>query len=72
MYESYSDSDQSYNADIHSPSNDMVVDTDDLLNDADAEKDDGDIAIINPEDEATPRADDCIMTRRSELQTLAD
>jgi ubiquitin carboxyl-terminal hydrolase 7 len=38
----------------------MVVDTDDLLNDAEAEKDDGDIAIINPEDEPVPRADDCM------------
>jgi hypothetical protein len=63
IYESSSDSDQSYNADIHSPSNDMVVDTDDLLNDVEAEKDDGDIAIINPEDEPVPRADDRMMIR---------
>ncbi len=49
---------QSYNADIESP-NDMLVDSEDFLNDADGEKDDGDVAIINP-DEVNPRADDCM------------
>ncbi|KAF8857498.1 hypothetical protein BDZ45DRAFT_744311 [Acephala macrosclerotiorum] len=47
-------SDQAYNADIESP-NDMQLDSEELLNDA--EKDDTDVAIINP-DEALPRADD--------------
>jgi hypothetical protein len=72
IFESDSDTDQSYNADIHSPSNDMVVDSDDLLNDVEAEKDDADIAIINPEDEPVPRADDCITTLISRAARLAD
>jgi hypothetical protein len=49
--------DQPYNADMESP-NDMLVDSEEFLNDADGEKDDGDVAIINP-DEAPPRGDDC-------------
>lgn len=61
IYQDSSNSDQGYNADIHSPNNDMMVDTDDLLNDAEAEKDDADIAIINTEDESVPRADDCMI-----------
>lgn len=48
----------SYGADILSPGNDMIVDSEDLLNDAEAEKDDGDVAIINSEDEPVFRADD--------------
>ncbi len=50
-------SDQAYNADIESP-NDMQLDSEEFLNDAEAEKDDADVAIIHP-DEALPRADDC-------------
>ncbi|CAL3973135.1 unnamed protein product [Diplocarpon coronariae] len=46
---------QNYHADIESP-NDMQVDTSDYLNDAEGEKDDGDVAIINTDD--GPRADD--------------
>ena len=46
----------------------MIVDSEDLLNDAEAEKDDGDIAIINPEDEPVCRADDC---RSSALPSLS-
>ena len=61
------DYEQSYNADMLSPGNDMIVDSEDLLNDAEAEKDDGDIAIINPEDEPACRADDC---RISDLPRL--
>jgi ubiquitin carboxyl-terminal hydrolase 7 len=57
-----SDDEQTYGADILSPGNDMIVDSEDLLNDAEAEKDDGDIAIINPEDEPSFRADDCMRT----------
>jgi len=72
VFESDSDTDQSYNADIHSPSNDMVVDSDDLLNDVEAEKDDGDIAIINPEDELVPRADDCMASLATQIAQLAD
>lgn len=51
-------SDQPYNAEMESP-NDMLVDSDEFLNDAEGEKDDGDVAIINP-DEAPPRGDDCM------------
>ena len=51
------DDDQIFNGDLDSP-NDMLVDSEDFLNDAEGEKDDGDVAIINP-DEALPRADDC-------------
>jgi ubiquitin carboxyl-terminal hydrolase 7 len=55
------DYEQLFNADALSPGNDMIVDSEDLLNDAaEAEKDDGDIAIINPEDEPVFRADDCM------------
>jgi hypothetical protein len=50
--------DQSFNGDTESQ-NDMLVDSDDFLNDAEAEKDEADVAIINP-DEALPRADDCM------------
>jgi hypothetical protein len=50
--------DQSYNGDLESQ-NDMLVDSDDFLNDAEGEKDEADVAIINP-DEALPRADDCM------------
>lgn len=50
--------DQPYNADMESP-NDMLVDSEEFLNDADGEKDDADVAIINP-DEAAPRGDDCM------------
>jgi hypothetical protein len=50
--------DQSLNGDIESQ-NDMLVDSDDFLNDAEGEKDEADVAIINP-DEALPRADDCM------------
>jgi hypothetical protein len=53
------DYEQIYHADTLSPGNDMIVDSEDLLNDAEAEKDDADIAIINPEDEPAYRADDC-------------
>ena len=66
------DYEQSYNADILSPGNDMIVDSDDLLNDAEAEKDDGDIAIINPEDEPVYRADDCMSNPPSWPVSLAD
>jgi hypothetical protein len=51
-------SDQSFNGDLESQ-NDMLVDSDDFLNDAEGEKDEADVAIINP-DEALPRADDCM------------
>jgi hypothetical protein len=51
----YSDC-QTLNGDIDSP-NDMLVDSDDFLNGAETEKDDGDVAIIHP-DENVPRADD--------------
>jgi hypothetical protein len=54
------DYEQVFNAEALSPGNDMIVDSEDLLNDAEAEKDDGDIAIINPEDEPVFRADDCM------------
>ncbi len=54
-----SDDEQSYGADILSPGNDMIVDSEDLLNYAEVEKDDGDVAIINSEDEPVFRADDC-------------
>jgi hypothetical protein len=50
--------DQSYNGDLEAQ-NDMLVDSDDFLNDADGDKDEADVAIINP-DEALPRADDCM------------
>jgi hypothetical protein len=50
--------DQSFNGDTESQ-NDMLVDSDDFLNDAEGEKDEADVAIINP-DEALPRADDCM------------
>lgn len=63
---------QSYNADILSPGNDMIVDSEDLLNDAEAEKDDGDIAIINPEDEPVYSADDCMRNPHSRDTQLAD
>lgn len=69
IFEDSSDSEKSYNAELLSPGNDMVVDSEDLLNDADNEKDDGDIAIINPEDEPVYRADDC--TRYSALPSCA-
>jgi ubiquitin carboxyl-terminal hydrolase 7 len=59
IYDDLSDDEQSYGADILSPGNDMIVDSEDLLNDAEAEKDDGDVAIINSEDEPVFRADDC-------------
>ena len=59
VYDDSSDDEQSYGADILSPGNDMIVDSEDLLNDAEAEKDDGDVAIINSEDEPIFRADDC-------------
>jgi ubiquitin carboxyl-terminal hydrolase 7 len=67
ILEDSSDGYQSYNAELLSPGNDMVVDSEDLLNDAEAEKDDGDIAIINPEDEPVFRADDCMRTYPPEL-----
>jgi hypothetical protein len=67
IFEDYSDDEQSYGADILSPSNDMIVDSEDLLNDAEAEKDDGDIAIINPEDEPVFRADDCAKIPMSQI-----
>ncbi len=50
--------DQDYRQEIESP-NDMLVDSDEFLNDADNEKDDGDVAIIDP-DETGPRANDCM------------
>jgi hypothetical protein len=50
--------DQSFNGDTESQ-NDMLVDSDDFLNDAEGDKDEADVAIINP-DEALPRADDCM------------
>jgi hypothetical protein len=57
------DSDQSYNADVESP-NDMLVDSDDILVDAENEKDD--VAIITPDSDVdqpgAPRADDCTST----------
>lgn len=53
--------DQPFNADMESP-NDMLVDSEEFLNDADGEKDDADVAIINP-DEAMPRGDDCTFSR---------
>jgi len=54
----FSRSFQQYTDGIESP-NDMVVDTDDLLADAENEKDD--VAIINADGEAEPqlRANDC-------------
>lgn len=49
---------QIHNGDIDSP-NDMLVDSDEFVNGAETEKDDGDVAIIHP-DENIPRADDCM------------
>lgn len=49
---------QIHNGDIESP-NDMLVDSDEFVNGAETEKDDGDVAIIHP-DENVPRADDCM------------
>ena len=50
----------------------MVLDTDTLLNDAEGEKDDDDIAIINPDDEVVPRADDCMIPHSKRHTTRAD
>lgn len=51
-----SDSKQIYNSDFESPS-DMLVDSDQLLNDAENEKDDGNVHDILP-DETILRGDD--------------
>jgi ubiquitin carboxyl-terminal hydrolase 7 len=72
IFEDSSDEEQSYGADILSPGNDMIVDSEDLLNDVEAEKDDGDIAIINPEDELSFRADDCMRIPISRAAQLAN
>lgn len=47
---------QIYNTEIDSP-NDMLVDSDELLNDAENEKDDGNVHDILPDD-TTLRGDD--------------
>lgn len=60
--------DQSYNADIESP-NEMLVDSDEFLNDGDAEKDDADVAIIHP-DEQPLRGDDCMFTHVPTCRSL--
>jgi ubiquitin carboxyl-terminal hydrolase 7 len=66
------DYEQLFNAEALSPGNDMIVDSEDLLHDAEAEKDDGDIAIINPEDEPVFMADDCMGYPHSRAVPLAD
>lgn len=52
----YLTANQIYNADIDSP-NEMLVDSDDLVVDAENEKDDG-VHDIHPDEEKYPRADD--------------
>lgn len=68
-----SNSDQSFNNDIESP-NDMLVDSDDILADAENEKDD--LAIITPDSDvdqpSVPRADDCMLYMRTHPHHVMD